>query len=152
VTDAQRIALESENGNTVTNVVSALDEDDDDEDALFGRVPEDTRQLEAYLTTAQGCLLLLMLKQHLKDIYGLSDSKIQQYSPSEAAKVYEKNAARRINALFNPKGTIQKLKEGNSPEYLDEEGRRDLIRQYLDFKQLMLKLDPDDPDDEENWP
>jgi hypothetical protein len=46
--------------------------------------------------------------------------------------VYEKNAARRINALFNPKGTIQKLKEGNSPEYLDEEGRRDLIRQYLD--------------------
>lgn len=59
-------------------------------------------------------------------------SKIQQYSPSEAAKVYEKNASRRSSALFNPKGTIQKLKEGNPSEYLDEEGRRDLIRQYLD--------------------
>ncbi|XP_044256313.1 nipped-B-like protein [Tribolium madens] len=150
MTEAQRMALESGNDNSVQNVVSALDEDDDDEDALVSRVPEDTRQLQAYLTTAQGCLLLLMLKQHLKDIYGLSDSKIQQYSPSEAAKVYEKNASRRINALFNPKCTIQKLKEGNPPEYLDEEGRRDLIRQYLDFKQLMLKLDPDDPDDEEN--
>ncbi|XP_063929333.1 nipped-B-like protein isoform X2 [Zophobas morio] len=145
----ERMALESGTDN-VTNVVSALDEDDDDEDVLVSRVPEDTRQLQAYLTTAQGCLLLLMLKQHLKDIYGLSDSKIQQYSPSEAAKVYEKNASRRINALFNPKGTLQKLKEGTPPEYLDEEGRRDLIRQYLDFKQLMLKLDPDDPDDEES--
>lgn len=73
MTEAQRIALESANENQVTNVVSALDEDDDDEDALVSRVPEDTRQLQAYLTTAQGCLLLLMLKQHLKDIYGLSD-------------------------------------------------------------------------------
>ena len=72
MTDAQRMALESGTDN-VTNVVSALDEDDDDEDVLVSRVPEDTRQLQAYLTTAQGCLLLLMLKQHLKDIYGLSD-------------------------------------------------------------------------------
>lgn len=73
MTEAQRIALESASENQVTNVVSALDEDDDDEEALASRVPEDTRQLQAYLTTAQGCLLLLMLKQHLKDIYGLSD-------------------------------------------------------------------------------
>lgn len=73
MTETQRMALESGNDNNVQNVVSALDEDDDDEDVLVGRVPEDTRQLQAYLTTAQGCLLLLMLKQHLKDIYGLSD-------------------------------------------------------------------------------
>lgn len=59
-------------------------------------------------------------------------SKIQQYSPSEAAKVYEKSTSRRTNTLFNPKGTLQKLKEGNPPEYLDEEGKRNLIRQYLD--------------------
>lgn len=58
--------------------------------------------------------------------------KIQQYSPSEPAKVYEKAVQRRSNALFNPKVTLQKLKEGAPPEYLDEEGRRALIRQYLD--------------------
>lgn len=52
--------------------VSALDEDDD-ENALADRVPEDATHLQACLTAAQGCLLLLMLKQHLKDIYGLSD-------------------------------------------------------------------------------
>lgn len=62
-------------------------------------------------------------------------SKIQQYSPSEAVKVYEKSSSRRTNALFNPKGTLNKLKQGNPPDYLDEEGRKDLIRQYLDVSQ-----------------
>ncbi|GJQ87831.1 putative sister chromatid cohesion C-terminus [Trypoxylus dichotomus] len=132
------------------NQISALDEDDDDEDQLVERVPEDVSQLQACITAAQGCLLLLMLKQHIKDVYGLSDSKIQQYSPSEPAKVYEKTANRRSNALFSPKTTINKIKEGSPPEYLDIEGRKDLIRQYLDFKQLIVQLDPDDPDDEEN--
>ncbi|KAK5639345.1 hypothetical protein RI129_011837 [Pyrocoelia pectoralis] len=150
MTDAQQQALHSSQDGIAVNQVSALDEDDDDEDMLVARVPEDTSHLQACLTAAQGCLLLLMLKQHLKDLYGVSDSKIQQYSPSEPAKVYEKAASRRSNAHFNPKGTINKLKEGSPSEYLNDEGRKDLINQYLDFKQLMLKLDPDDPDDEEN--
>lgn len=55
------------------NIISALDEDDEDEEILLSRVPEDTSQLQACITAAQGCLLLLKLKQHLKDIYGLSD-------------------------------------------------------------------------------
>lgn len=67
-------------------------------------------------------------------------SKIQQYSPSEAVKVYEKTASRRSNAQFNPKGTINKLKQGNPPEFLDEEGRKDLIRQYLDVSNNSFRL------------
>ncbi|XP_030756621.1 nipped-B protein [Sitophilus oryzae] len=148
ISDTQNRILDTENGE-LHNVVSALDEDDDEE-ALAARVPENSSHLQAYLTAAQGCLLLLMLKQHIKDVYGLSDSKIQLYSPCEAVKVYEKTISRRSNALFNPKTTLQKLKEGCPPEYLDEEGRRDLIRQYLDFKQLMLQLDPDDAEEDEN--
>ncbi|XP_018566704.1 nipped-B-like protein isoform X2 [Anoplophora glabripennis] len=151
MTDGQNKLLDSENGETL-NPISALDEEDEDEEVLASRVPEDASQLQACITAAQGCLLLLMLKQHIKDVYGLSDGKIQQYSPSEPAKVYEKAVTRRSNTLFNPKATLQKLKEGAPPEYLDEEGRRDLIRQYLDFKQLMLQLDPEDPDDDENAP
>lgn len=74
MSDAQRIALES--GNQIgENAISALDEDDD-EAALLARVPEDTSQLQACLTAAQGCLLLLMLKQHLKDVYSLSDGLV----------------------------------------------------------------------------
>lgn len=71
MTDVQRLTLES-GGELGENAISALDEDDD-EAALLTRVPDDTTQLQACLTAAQGCLLLLMLKQHLKDVYGLSD-------------------------------------------------------------------------------
>lgn len=58
--------------------------------------------------------------------------KIQQYSPSEPAKVYEKTANRRANTLFNPKAILNKIKQGQPHDYLDAEGRKDLIRQYLD--------------------
>ena len=59
-------------------------------------------------------------------------SKIQQYSPSEPAKVYEKTANRRSNTLFNPKATVLRIRQGTPPDYLDLEGRKDLIRQYVD--------------------
>lgn len=67
----------------------------------------------------------------------LFSRKIQLYSPSEAVKVYEKTISRRSNALFNPKTTLQKLKEGAPPDYLDENGQRDLIRQYLDVSEFI---------------
>lgn len=73
MTESQKLAMESGAGGDMgENAISALDEDDD-EAALLARVPDDTSQLQACLTAAQGCLLLLMLKQHLKDVYGLSD-------------------------------------------------------------------------------
>lgn len=72
MTENQPKYLDSENGQTMT-IISALDEDDEDEEVLLSRVPEDTSQLQACITAAQGCLLLLKLKQHLKDVYGLSD-------------------------------------------------------------------------------
>lgn len=58
--------------------------------------------------------------------------KISQYSPSEGAKVYEKAVNRKNNNKFNPKATINKLKEGDCNKELDEDGRRDLINQYLE--------------------
>lgn len=75
MTDAQRESYETQGNKEeiCINQVSALDEDDDDEDQLVERVPEDVSQLQACITAAQGCLLLLMLKQHIKDVYGLSD-------------------------------------------------------------------------------
>ena len=49
------------------------DEDLDDEfDSVFSRLPEDCRPLQAAITAAQGCNLLLVLKDHLKDLYGLT--------------------------------------------------------------------------------
>lgn len=52
------------------------DEEEDEEDpaALLMRLPIDTTALRTCLWTAQGCLLLLVLKQHLKATYGMSDA------------------------------------------------------------------------------
>lgn len=58
--------------------------------------------------------------------------KIAQYSPSESAKVYEKTVNRRSNSCFDPKATLQKLRQGSPASVLDETARRALIEQYLD--------------------
>lgn len=50
------------------------EDEDEDEVSLLNRVPEDTTVLQECITASQGCLLLLVLKQHLKDLYGLTDA------------------------------------------------------------------------------
>lgn len=49
------------------------DDDDEDKDLLYQRLPEDTTDLQHCVTSAQGCMLLLILKQHLKEMYGIND-------------------------------------------------------------------------------
>ncbi|XP_065083522.1 nipped-B protein isoform X2 [Ochlerotatus camptorhynchus] len=123
------------------------DDDDDDQDVILNRLPDDTTELQNCITAAQGVMLLLILKQHLKDIYGITDCKISRYSPSEAGKIYDKAMQRRSNTLFDPKATITLLKENRQATAIQsEEDRAELVQRYLDFKQLMLRLDPDDPD------
>ncbi|XP_039299049.1 nipped-B-like protein A [Nilaparvata lugens] len=126
------------------------EEEDEDEEALLARMPQDTHNLQECLTASQGCLLLLVLKQHLKTTYGFNDSKITQYSPAESSKTYEKAVNRKSNARFNPKVTVQKIQHGSPPNMLDENARRALISEYLEFKHLMMNLDPDEPDDEDD--
>ena len=64
------------NPETGTTEIVYMEEEDDDEDenTLLGRVPDDTTVLQDCITASQGCLLLLVLKQHLKDLYGISDA------------------------------------------------------------------------------
>lgn len=87
MTDAQQEVMAA-SGSCLENnepaTISALDEEDDDENALADRVPEDVTHLQACITAAQGCLLLLVLKQHLKDIYGLSDRYAHNSSLSQS--------------------------------------------------------------------
>ena len=52
---------------------SDLDSDMDDEDAVLERLPENTLPLLEFASASQGILLLLVLKQHLKNLYGFSD-------------------------------------------------------------------------------
>ncbi|XP_017893232.1 nipped-B-like protein B [Ceratina calcarata] len=134
----------------LSSVLEDEEDDEEDENSLLVRLPSDTTLLREYITASQGFLLLLTLRQHLKDLYGFSDQKIGQYSPTEAAKVYEKTMNRKNNLLFKPKATLQRLNEGVSSVDLDAEGRKKLVKEYLDFKQLMLKFDLEEAEEEGN--
>ncbi|KPU75361.1 uncharacterized protein Dana_GF26355, isoform D [Drosophila ananassae] len=133
-----------------------LEDDDDVEDPqiLFNRLPDDMTEIKMCITSAQACMLLLILKDHLKEMYGLTDSKISRYSPSEQ-KIYEKAVTRRSVVDFNPKTTIEVIKKQKNQQIISSEQnfpprpltsaeKLDLVVKYLDFKQLMLKLDPED--------
>ena len=50
------------------------EDDEEDAEALLARMPQDTSVLQDVITSFQGCLLLLVLKQHLKDLYGFTDA------------------------------------------------------------------------------
>ncbi|GAB1597401.1 nipped-B-like protein A [Argonauta hians] len=125
-----------------------FDDDDDEEiESIMERLPENVVPLQEICRISQGCVLLLVLKQHLKDLYGFTDTKVHRYSPAEAAKVYDKPLARKYAIDFQPNSTIELLKKKPSAD-LDEDGKRKLIEEFLDFKQLMLSIDP--PDDEDS--
>ena len=49
------------------------DSDLEDEDAVMERLPENPNPLLDFASASQGILLLLVLKQHLKNLYGFSD-------------------------------------------------------------------------------
>lgn len=150
-----------------------LDDEEDDEDleSLITRIPEDASELQKCMLSAQGCILLLVLKQHLKAtyriteryyhiiifilflnwrcnciIYGFTNSKISRYSPSEAAKVYEKSMQRHPVEEFDPKSTldiIRKNRDGAIVEKLqliNEVERKQLIEQYLDVSSILIYI------------
>ncbi|KAK2153587.1 hypothetical protein NP493_2289g00008 [Ridgeia piscesae] len=120
-------------------------EDDDDEElnTLLERMPEDTTALPNLFMMSQGCILLLMLKQ----LYHFTDSKIHRYSPTEQAKVWDKPLNRKAKMTFNPSQAMDLVREGTHDLPQDDDTKTKLIQGYLDFKQLMLSIDPDDDDD-----
>jgi len=61
-----------ENKAVVTDIMD--DDEDEDLESLLDRLPTNVKPLEEFITGSQGCLLLLMLKQHLKDMYGLTEA------------------------------------------------------------------------------
>ena len=122
------------------------DEDlDDDKESVMARLPLDMKHFVENINCAQGCILLLVLREHLKDFYGFNEAKIEAYSPSESQKIYEKAVNRKPNAKFNPKAIVEILKLPDiDPHNLDEDAKKDLIQKYLTFKELMNKIEKDD--------
>ncbi|XP_042276046.1 nipped-B-like protein A isoform X3 [Thunnus maccoyii] len=124
------------------------DLDVDDTDKVMRLLPDNPSGLLDFANAVQGILLLLVLKQHLKNQYGFSDGKIQKYSPTESAKVYDKAVNRKSNVHFNPRQTIDFISNNMAHATLTSDIKRRIVKQYLDFKVLMEHLDPDEEDEE----
>uniref|UniRef100_A0A1I8FN08 Nipped-B protein n=1 Tax=Macrostomum lignano TaxID=282301 RepID=A0A1I8FN08_9PLAT len=92
---------------------------------LATRIPAHTAPVEDYLLHSRGIALLLSLKQYLKELYGISDSK--------------KPLNRRSIPGFRPQRCL---------DYLASESVRPttvkLAADILDFEDLMLTIDPND--------
>ncbi|XP_070563594.1 nipped-B-like protein A [Ptychodera flava] len=123
------------------------DEDEEDVDILMTRVPEDPTPLIDCCIASQACMVLLVLKQHLKDMYGFRDSTIHRYSPTESAKVYDKALNRKQGVKFEPARALEYLRDGVPRAPLSDRAKRDIVNEYLDFKQLMEVLDPAEDDE-----
>uniref|UniRef100_A0A2C9MAH1 Nipped-B protein n=1 Tax=Biomphalaria glabrata TaxID=6526 RepID=A0A2C9MAH1_BIOGL len=124
------------------------EDDDDDPESLLKKLPENIKPLEDVMLLSQGCILLLVLKQHLKEMYGLTEGKIHRYSPTEAAKVYEKPLNRKTLPNFEPQHTLTVLKSMYEEDSRTlEERKQKLVQDYLEFRDLMMSIDPTDEDD-----
>ncbi|CAN9513160.1 unnamed protein product [Ophioblennius macclurei] len=124
------------------------DLDVEDAEKVMRLLPDNPTGLLDFANAVQGILLLLVLKQHLKNQYGFSDSKIQKYSPTESAKVYDKAVNRKNNVHFHPRQTIDFISNNIAHATLTQDVKKRIVRQYLDFKVLMEHLDPDEEDEE----
>lgn len=126
------------------NVQDVLEDDDDEEDpeVLFKRLPDNILDVQRCITSAQACMLLLILKEHLKDMYNITDSKISRYSPSEP-KVHEKAVTRKNVPDFNPTTTLEVIRKQQEQKYhsgstetnkenLNNDEKMDIVLKYLD--------------------
>ncbi|XP_074642892.1 nipped-B-like protein A isoform X2 [Tubulanus polymorphus] len=133
-----------------TDGVVKIDEDEEEDsiEALLARLPADVSPIQDLCQTLQGCILLLVLKQHLKEMYGFTDNKIHRYSPNDGAKINDKPVTRRP-AKFDPKQVIDVLNQGTPPTCPNDNEKRLMIEEYLDFKYLMMSIDPVDEDSDD---
>ncbi|CAH8674533.1 unnamed protein product [Schistosoma rodhaini] len=158
-------------------------EEEEDPIALFDRLSK-TRQTSLAIVrdamrTSRACVLLLTLKQFLKESYCITDGKIQRYSPSDSAKLWEKPLTRRVGVHFHPIPCLKaagmeinksdshilynsqssvrtdhssvELSNPNDKQADSEEETinemQSLIRDYLDFRKLILTIDPPGEED-----
>lgn len=60
------------------------------------------------------------------------NSKIQKYSPTESAKVYDKAVNRKSNVHFNPRQTVDFIANNMAHATLTNDVKKRIIKQYLD--------------------
>ncbi|EPB68083.1 HEAT repeat protein [Ancylostoma ceylanicum] len=134
-------------------------EDDDllfEPETLYNRFPEEKGPLYDLMDNSQACFILLYLKNFLMKLYGFTEAKVQEYSPSEAAKVYEKTLSSRKNVpMFNPLAALDggRRRDGttNDPMANDRQSIQshfNLATKICNFRKMLLSLDRMENDDD----
>ncbi|KAL3993808.1 Sister chromatid cohesion C-terminus family protein [Acanthocheilonema viteae] len=130
---------------------SNVENDDEAEytpELIYRRFPEDKSMLHECMKNSQACFILLYLKNFLMKLYGFSDAKVQEYSPSEAAKVYEKAVSSRRNMLmFNPHSALEELRPETALKRNTVNGHIEMANQIVAFRNMLLSLDRDNGDE-----
>uniref|UniRef100_A0A915PUN3 Nipped-B protein n=1 Tax=Setaria digitata TaxID=48799 RepID=A0A915PUN3_9BILA len=130
---------------------NSVENDDEAEytpEIIYRRFPEDKSLLYECMKNSQACFILLYLKNFLMKLYGFSDAKVQEYSPSEAAKVYEKAVSGRRNMLmFNPHSALQELRPEAAQKRDTVNGHIEMANQIVAFRNMLLSLDRDNGDE-----
>lgn len=67
-----------------------------------------------------------------------NSSKIQRYSPTDAAKIHDRPLSRKNAVRFHPKQALDLLKAGPLPTEVDEEGKVALVQSYLDVSSTVI--------------
>uniref|UniRef100_A0AAX7T263 Nipped-B protein n=1 Tax=Astatotilapia calliptera TaxID=8154 RepID=A0AAX7T263_ASTCA len=115
------------------------DLDVDDVEKVMRLLPDNPTGLLDFANAVQGILLLLVLKQHLKNQYGFSDSKIQKYSPTESAKVYDKAVNRKGNIHFHPRQTIDFISNNMAHATLTDGVKKQIVKHSYSSKKKQKK-------------
>uniref|UniRef100_A0A183CFS0 Nipped-B protein n=1 Tax=Globodera pallida TaxID=36090 RepID=A0A183CFS0_GLOPA len=122
---------------------------------IIEHLPSDRTHILELKLNSQACFLLLHLKLFLLRMYGLKEDKIAEYTPSEAAAVYEKACSRRNIRCFAPDFVINELaaaaasageQQRNADDWAE---RRRIAEDFHKFHEMLLSLDERRDDDED---
>lgn len=94
-------------------------------DSQTGMKNEATFQLKAANVVSKTSVIIICL-------FFFHCSKIQKYSPTESAKVYDKAVNRKSKVHFNPRQTLDYLKSDAANQKLSFEAKKHIVKQYLD--------------------
>ncbi|UJR32054.1 hypothetical protein I4U23_019522 [Adineta vaga] len=99
-------------------------------------------ELNQCLSLTRSTMLLLLLKSYLKDIYYLNDAKIIEYDHTESSKVTDRPiVTRKMNVKFEPKAILDAIKPIHTSDNFEK--RRQIIKEFADFKRYLLAFDAD---------
>ncbi|CAB3404907.1 unnamed protein product [Caenorhabditis bovis] len=126
-------------------------EDEDvlfDPENLFRRFPSNKDHLYDLMRSSQSCFILLYIRSFLIKLYSFTDAKVQEYLPSEAAKVYEKAVSRKNIHTFSPATALLELNPEKLKQRNTMEGDVELAKNINKFRTMLLTLDRGDDDDD----